>query len=190
MLRKPIYSLDEFPEFSSLPANYPIILEELQLNARWKDWPSDASDAYGHCKFLTGNWTVSPLYFGRKDTASVKIPGLYQLESEQLIASLPTLFPKTTALLKKFPSINFAGFSRLHAHSILEPHRHQNKKNLILHLGLIIPKAPACGLKVGRSVHHWTKPGDVVIFDDTYLHSAWNNSDEERTILYVDFVKE
>jgi hypothetical protein len=37
------------------------------------------------------------------------------------------------------------------------------------------------------SVHHWRKAGEVIVFDDTYPHSAWNDSDSERIILYIDF---
>jgi hypothetical protein len=36
-------------------------------------------------------------------------------------------------------------------------------------------------------VHHWRKAGEVIVFDDTYPHSAWNDSDSERIILYIDF---
>ena len=28
-----------------------------------------------------------------------------------------------------------------------------------------------------------------MIFDDTFKHTAWNNSNEERTVLYVDFIR-
>lgn len=37
------------------------------------------------------------------------------------------------------------------------------------------------------TVHHWRKAGEVIVFDDTYPHSAWNDSDSERIILYIDF---
>lgn len=28
---------------------------------------------------------------------------------------------------------------------------------------------------------------EVIVFDDTHPHSAWNDSDSERIILYIDF---
>jgi beta-hydroxylase len=31
--------------------------------------------------------------------------------------------------------------------------------------------------------------GDVVVFDDTFLHEAWNNSAKDRVVLIIDFVK-
>jgi len=42
-------------------------------------------------------------------------------------------------------------------------------------------------LQCGPEIHHWEKKGDVLVFDDTFTHSAWNESSEERIILYVDF---
>lgn len=33
------------------------------------------------------------------------------------------------------------------------------------------------------------KEGEVVVFDDTFLHEAWNNSARNRVVLIIDFVK-
>lgn len=187
-MRSPFYNIELFPEFRRLQNSYESVLKELD-NALWNKWPSDAMDGKGHCKFLRGHWTICPAYFGLLDPINIKIPGLYRLESEQLIASLPDKFPETTAILKDIPSVNYAGFSRLHGKSSLAPHRHAKRDALILHLGLVIPPHKTCGLKVGTHVHHWAAPGEMVIFDDTFLHSAWNYSDEERIIFYLDFGK-
>lgn len=184
--KQAFHSLEEYPEFKWLASQYSIIVDELQKNSFWMDWGSDAYDSMGHCKFLSGNWTVCPVYFGNYDPYIYKIPGLDQLELKELIESLPEKFPKTIELLKKIDRINFAAFSRLHPKSSLAPHKHKNPDSVIFHLGLIIPPGNSCGLSVGNEKHIWRKPGDAVIFNDNMEHSAWNHSDQERIILYVD----
>ncbi|MDP1836022.1 MAG: aspartyl/asparaginyl beta-hydroxylase domain-containing protein [Chlamydiales bacterium] len=187
-MEQPFYDLALYPDLQDLTRQYSIIVDELKQNQTWINWGSDRYDPTGHCKFLTGSWTVCPIYFGNFDPNMVAIPGMKLTEVRELIASLPTKFPETTKLFQKIPSLNYCGFSRLHPHSNLAPHKHVNSAALIYHLGLIIPPGHSCGLKVGDQTHTWTKPGDAVVFDDTLEHSAWNNSDQERIILYVDFV--
>ncbi len=186
---KPFYPIHLFPEFSELIKNYHTVLEELEQNKTWLNWGSDAYDPMGHCKFLTGDWTICPLYFGKVRGYEMNVPGMSGTQLLDLTASLPKRFPKSTELLKPIKNINFAAFSRLHPKSKLAPHKHDNPDNLILHMGLVIPPGETCGLKVGDITHFWHKPGEAVVFNDTFEHSAWNDSDQERIILYIDFVR-
>jgi aspartyl/asparaginyl beta-hydroxylase (cupin superfamily) len=48
------------------------------------------------------------------------------------------------------------------------------------HLGLVIPKD--CNIRVGEETHTWEE-GKMLIFDDSYDHEAWNDSDEDRFVL-------
>jgi hypothetical protein len=52
------------------------------------------------------------------------------------------------------------------------------------HLGLSVP--PDCWLHVGDFKKTWEN-GKTLVFDDTYIHSAVNNSDQPRVILLLDF---
>ena len=52
-----------------------------------------------------------------------------------------------------------------------------------MHLPLVIP--PGCALQVGNHVRTWT-PGELLIFDDTIEHAAWNDSDHLRVVLIFD----
>ena len=52
---------------------------------------------------------------------------------------------------------------------------------LKLHVALELPPqetveggAPCAGLRVGGRVKHWSDVGDVVMFDDSFEHDAWN----------------
>jgi beta-hydroxylase len=41
---------------------------------------------------------------------------------------------------------------------------------------------------VDSEVAHWEE-GRSVVFDDTYMHEVWNETDEERVVLFVDFTR-
>lgn len=179
-----------FPELLALRDHWETIAEEMTKAPLWMSWYSDAKNEHGDCLFLTGDWTVCPVYFGRsspEDVARIK-NSAFRKRLLEVCATLPELFPETTALLEWLPTINYAAFSKLAPRSQLETHRHDNPDSLILHMGLQIPRH--CGLQVGNEEHIWRKPGDIVIFDDTQAHSAWNYSDDERVVLYVDFKHE
>lgn len=99
------------------------------------------------------------------------------------------LCPETTKLLEQVEGLRVAGFSRLQPRSGIATHKGFTGRrygSLAYHLGLAIPSSGAW-LKCGPERHEWSKPGEVIIFDDTFPHSAWNESDQERIILYVDF---
>ncbi|TMJ37928.1 MAG: aspartyl/asparaginyl beta-hydroxylase domain-containing protein [Alphaproteobacteria bacterium] len=77
--------------------------------------------------------------------------------------------------------------------SILSPgyhipaHSGVSKGILRTHLGLIIPKdAEKCRMRVDDKIQVW-RPGEIFVFDDTYEHEVWNDTDDERVILLFDF---
>jgi len=65
----------------------------------------------------------------------------------------------------------------------LLPHRGVTNTRLVGHLPLMVPED--CALKVGGELHQWQE-GQVVIFDDTYEHEAWNRSDKTRVVMIFD----
>lgn len=91
------------------------------------------------------------------------------------------LAPKTTALLK---STNYTQgeflFSELSAGGVIPPHTGGCNAVLSVHLGLIIP--PAARIQVGQEVRGWQK-GQVVAFDDSFVHGCWNPSKDRRICL-------
>ena len=57
------------------------------------------------------------------------------------------------------------------------------------HLALIIPEPEsACGIRVGDQVRHWQQ-GRSLVFDDTYEHEAWNNTEVDRVVLFLDIIR-
>jgi beta-hydroxylase len=98
-------------------------------------------------------------------------------------------FPVTASTIEKIPSSTTAFFSILHPHVKIAEHRGAYKGYLRYHLGVKIPTpVQQCGIKIKDETFHWEN-GKSIIFDDTYQHSAWNNSNEIRVVLYVDFIR-
>ncbi len=101
-----------------------------------------------------------------------------------------SLCPETERSIRAIPGMTTAFFSILEPHTSLIPHRGPYKGILRYHLGLMVPEpSDLCGIKVDGATYHW-QVGRSLIFDDTYIHEAWNNSDEKRVVLFVDFKRD
>ena len=46
----------------------------------------------------------------------------------------------------------------------------------------------ACRIRVGDDIRHWEE-GKSVIFDDTFEHEVWNDTDQVRVVLFVDIAR-
>jgi len=80
----------------------------------------------------------------------------------------------------------FAGFSLLKPHCHIHPHRGYAGQFLRCHLPLIVPDGD-CALRVAGETRRW-QVGRPVIFADRVEHEAWNNTDEPRIVLLLDFI--
>ena len=94
--------------------------------------------------------------------------------------------PITTHLLKQLPEVNLAMFSILEKGKQLYGHNGPWGGIMRIHLGLIIPKSNPV-INVGKEKYHW-KEGEIVAFNDTYLHSVDNPMENggDRVILFLD----
>jgi hypothetical protein len=94
--------------------------------------------------------------------------------------------PATMAALDQAPLPRITGTAPMALFSILAPHTHIPPHNgmlntrLICHLPLIVPDG--CRLRVGAEVRD-VRAGEVMLFDDSIEHEAWNDSDAPRAIL-------
>ena len=94
--------------------------------------------------------------------------------------------PATMAALDQAPLPRITGTAPMALFSILAPHTHIPPHNgmlntrLICHLPLIVPDG--CRLRVGAEVRD-VRAGEVLLFDDSIEHEAWNDSDAPRAIL-------
>jgi ornithine lipid ester-linked acyl 2-hydroxylase len=92
--------------------------------------------------------------------------------------------PITARALAEIPGMKTGMFSILAPGKELPSHRGPYKGLLRCHLGLIV--TPAAGIVVGNETAGW-KEGEVLIFDDTFVHSAWNHAPVDRVVLFIDF---
>ena len=97
--------------------------------------------------------------------------------------------PETMKLLQKIPGMKTAFFSILSPHKHIPAHRGAYNGILRLHLGLLVPEPrERCRIRIGNDYRHWTE-GKTLIFDDTFNHEVWNDTDGYRVVLFVDFAR-
>lgn len=174
-----------FPEIQGLIDNYDDIVEEMKTltSGRWCPWPEyklySANDQ-------NGDWKVIPLMhtFPAWDSKRTKL-----IEGNCLAC------PKTMSLLNKIPGLRTVLFSRLGPRTRLSSHQGwADLANYVLrcHLPLVLPNTEkfsnSCGMWVEGEIQPH-KERDVLVFDDSKMHKAFNGSDEERIILIFDLVR-
>lgn len=94
--------------------------------------------------------------------------------------------PVTMQCLQSVPNLFLAGFSVLQPHCRIHPHVGYSNEVLRSHLGLVCPSAS--WIEVAGERYSW-KAGEAVVFDDTQLHSAGNESETARIVLIADFFR-
>lgn len=98
--------------------------------------------------------------------------------------------PRTSAVLESIELCRIRDeapeilFSVLRPGSHIKPHHGVSNVRLVMHLPLVVP--PGCALRVVDHGDHEWQEGRLMMFDDTYLHEAWNRSDRTRLILLMD----
>lgn len=104
--------------------------------------------------------------------------------------------PKTYKIIKKMkPYINICGFSWMFGNCVIKPHTDITgitSGSLALHLGLSIPEPnETCKLIIKNNNNEYIymkeQNGKMIIFDANYEHYAYNLSNQDRLILYLDF---
>jgi ornithine lipid ester-linked acyl 2-hydroxylase len=103
------------------------------------------------------------------------------------VASNCARCPATAALLGRITGMKSAFFSILLPRKHLPPHRGPYAGVLRYHLGLMVPEGGS-RIRVGNSIERWQE-GRSLMFDDTFEHEVWNDSDEVRVVLFVDVAR-
>ncbi len=112
------------------------------------------------------------------DVFTFKFFGMNHLQNQALC-------PITSNLIHSIPELISCDFSRMKPHTTITPHKGYSRMILRGHLPLIVPKGTDCAIRVGTEIkYHQT--GKMLIFDDSYEHSAWNHSAEDRIVLMFD----
>ena len=93
--------------------------------------------------------------------------------------------PRTVALVEAIPSVRAAMFALLPPGGTLMEHRDPFAGSLRYHLGLVTPNSDACRIVVDGEPYAW-RDGEAVMFDETYVHRAANDTQTPRIILFCD----
>ncbi|HLZ79367.1 MAG TPA: aspartyl/asparaginyl beta-hydroxylase domain-containing protein [Sphingomonas sp.] len=93
--------------------------------------------------------------------------------------------PQTTAVLDQVPGLNSGFFSILKPGTHIPQHRGVTKGLMTCHLGLQVPQGPL-RMEVGGETLGWAE-GEALLFDDTWPHEVWNDTDSVRIVLLVQF---
>ena len=109
----------------------------------------------------------------------------YGFKAEQNCARCP----ETTSIIEQIPGVTTAFFSILSPHKHIPAHRGYYKGVIRCHLGLIIPQPFfKCKIRIGNNLAFWQE-GKVLLFDDTYQHEVWNDTEEIRAVLFLDIIR-
>jgi len=95
-------------------------------------------------------------------------------------------FPTTEAAIDLIPDCTTAMFSILQPGQRLFPHTGPSSAVLRYHLGVHIPCPEECAIRVANQTRHWEQ-GRSLILNDYREHEAWNESEQPRVVLFVDF---
>ncbi|MBX3746825.1 MAG: aspartyl/asparaginyl beta-hydroxylase domain-containing protein [Verrucomicrobiae bacterium] len=97
--------------------------------------------------------------------------------------------PETMRVLRRIPGVKTAFFSILSPHKHIPPHRGPYVGVLRLHLGLMVPEPrDQVRIRIADQICHWEE-GRCLVFDDTYNHEVWNDTEGYRVVLFVDFAR-
>jgi len=167
-----------FPWIAGLELETALIREELrQVLPRTEHSERVFADDAQECGGLTGtrgapSW--SGFYFWRhgerREDNHRQCPG-----TSRALEALPLV-----ELRDQAPEVMF---SVLTPGTHILPHRGVTNARVVCHLPLIVPEG--CALVVGGERHVW-REGEVVVFDDTFEHEAWNRGTDTRVVLIFD----
>ena len=152
-----------FPELQILESNWEEIKKESQ-NAKSVQFGSVDT-----VQFKDVNWLVHFLIYMRHETNHAN--------------NSPNTMHLLRSLKLKGLDIRNAFFSTLPPHTHLDPHVGPQSSVLRYHLGLVCP--PNCWLQIEDKTYRWEE-GKGFLWNDIFMHSAHNTSEEYRTILFLD----
>ncbi len=165
----PYLSVRDFGELAPLERNWEIIrTEALNLLALQKIRAAEKNDDAGFNSFFKSGW--KRFYLKWYDASH---------------PSAERLCPCTVALLRDIPCVKAAMFAELPPGAQLNRHRDPFAGSLRYHLGLVTPNSERCFIEVDGQRYSW-RDGEGMMFDETFLHWARNDSDSNRIILFCD----
>ncbi len=166
---KPVLSVESFPELKPLRDNWETIrAEAVNLFDEGRIRASANNNDWGFYSFFRSGWKR-----------------FYLKWYEDFLPSARTLCPKTVELVNSIPNVHGAMFAMLPPGAKLGAHRDPFAGSLRYHLGLVTPNSDKCFIIVDGEKCVW-RDGEAIMFDETYIHTAENQTDVNRIILFCD----
>jgi beta-hydroxylase len=166
----PYIRKERLPELAQLQANWKTIRDEaIAVDAAQKISASSNYNDIGFNSFFKTGWRR--FYLKWYDTPH---------------PSAEALCPVTTRLLQDISTVKAAMFAQLPPGAMsLVRHRDPYAGSIRYHLGLVTPGDPRCFIDVDGQQYCW-RDGEEVLFDETYIHYAKNDTDVSRIVLFCD----
>jgi beta-hydroxylase len=168
------FTNDDFLWSYGLEANWRAIRRELDDVLRYRDDLPNFQDISTDQESITDDdrWKTFFLYgFGFRSETNCE------------------LCPETTRLVESVPGMKTAMFSILAPGKHIPDHNGPYKGIVRYHLALKVPELREhCRIRVGDEIVSWVE-GESLIFDDTYEHEVWNDTGDERAVLFLDVVR-
>lgn len=166
---RPFIDASQFPELKPLEVNWQTIRDEgLRLFDEGYIRAASKYNDLGFNSFFKSGWKR-----------------FYLKWYDDFLPSARELCPHTTELLARIPTLHAAMFAVLPPGARLPSHRDPFAGSLRYHLGLSTPNSELCRIFVDGELYYW-KDGEAVIFDETYIHRAENQTNTMRLILFCD----
>lgn len=97
--------------------------------------------------------------------------------------------PETWRLIKDIPGMKVAFFSILAPGKHIPEHFGKHKGLIRYHLALKVPEPrEKCRIRILDQVAYWEE-GKSLLFDDTFPHEVWNDTNDYRVVLFLDIMR-
>jgi len=168
--RGPYLDALDFDELAPLRDNWKVIREEaLRLYQGGQIQPAEHYDDVAFNSFFKRGWKRFYLkWYGA------------------ILPSAEAHCPATVEIVRSIPSLRAALITLMPPRSRTGKHRDPFAGSLRYHLALATPNDDACRIYVDGTSYSW-RDGEGVVFDQTFVHRAVNDTDEPRIILFCDF---
>jgi beta-hydroxylase len=166
---KPVHDLGRFPELQLLREHWQEIRDEaMALRAEGGIRKADRQDDLVFYSFMKRDWKRFYLKWYR-----------------DFLPSARAHCPRTVELLRQLPCVKGAMFTLLEPRGKLGKHRDPFAGTLRYHLGLVTPGSKECRMQLDDLEYVW-RDGEDLLFDSSYVHSAKNETDRPRLVLFCD----
>lgn len=184
------YTTENYPNMKILEDNYEIInkeipnfvFENITVKRSRNDWGEKAENLFNILqknKEWIFSWQAEDRWFS--------FPLMYK---NCVIGSAEKICPNTIKILKSLGNIKTCGFTLLYPKSSLDIHTDQvgpNFNSMALNMLLTGTNSYLDIYDNNVQYRYNHENGKAVIFNSELLHSATNNGDTNRVILYIDF---